>query len=60
MTARNDITGDKIATKTNSNAYRDNWDAIFGKKNSNAGDGDTSKPADQADEQATARPEAET
>ena len=57
MTARNDITGDKIATKTNSKAYRDNWDAIFGKKN--AGDGDTTKPADQADEQEATRPEAD-
>ncbi len=31
MTAKNDITGDKIQTKS-SNAYRDNYDAIFNKK----------------------------
>ena len=32
MAARNDITGAAIQTKTASQAYRDNWDAIFGKK----------------------------
>lgn len=32
MTARNDITGDAIMTKSASDAYRDNYDAIFGKK----------------------------
>lgn len=32
MVARNDITGDAIQTKTASNAYRDNYDLIFGKK----------------------------
>jgi len=32
MATRNDITGDSIQTKTASQAYRDNWDAIFGKK----------------------------
>lgn len=31
MAARNDITGDIIATKTNSESYRDNFDAIFRK-----------------------------
>ena len=31
MATRNDITGDTIQTKTSSQAYRDNWDAIFGK-----------------------------
>ena len=31
MVAKNDITGDSIATKFSS-AYRDNWDAIFGKR----------------------------
>lgn len=30
MTARNDITGDVIATKSASDAYRDNYDRIFG------------------------------
>lgn len=32
MTARNDITGDELKSKTNSEAYRNNYDAIFGKK----------------------------
>jgi hypothetical protein len=32
MTAKNDVTGDLIKSKTNSNAYSDGWDRIFGKK----------------------------
>ena len=32
MAARNDITGDSIQTKGVSNAYRDNYDLIWGKK----------------------------
>lgn len=32
MSARNDITGDVIATKGTTQAYRDNYDAIFRKK----------------------------
>lgn len=32
MATRNDITGDSIQTKSNTKAYRDNWDLIFGKK----------------------------
>jgi hypothetical protein len=31
MTAHNDITGAKIATKHATKSYRDNYDAIFGK-----------------------------
>ena len=31
MTARNEITGDKIQTKVNSQEYRDNFDRIFSK-----------------------------
>ena len=31
-TAKNDITGDLIATKSSSDAYRDGWERIFGKK----------------------------
>lgn len=30
--SKNDITGDSIQTKVASNAYWDNYDAIFGKK----------------------------
>lgn len=29
--AKNDVTGDKIKTGYNSDAYRDNWDRIFNK-----------------------------
>lgn len=32
MTSKNDITGDILVTKVTSEAYRDNWDRIFGKK----------------------------
>ena len=32
MVATNDITGDSIQTKGVSNAYRDNYDLIWGKK----------------------------
>ena len=29
--SKNDITGDRLVTKTTSDAYRDNYDAIFRK-----------------------------
>ena len=32
MAAINEITGDAIQTKTNSDAYRNNYDLIFGRK----------------------------
>lgn len=32
MSSTNDITGDEIKSKLNSDAYRDNYDAIFGKR----------------------------
>lgn len=32
MATKNDVTGDEIRTGGNSNAYKDNWDAIFKKK----------------------------
>lgn len=32
MAAKNDVTGDSIQSKTNSNEFRDNWDRIFNKK----------------------------
>lgn len=32
MTARNDVTGDLISTKSNSKEFCDGWDRIFGKK----------------------------
>jgi hypothetical protein len=30
--SNNDITGDRLVSKGNSDAYRNNWDKIFGKK----------------------------
>ena len=30
--ARNDVTGDKIRSKVNNQAFRDNWELAFGKK----------------------------
>ena len=32
MAAKNDITGDTIATRTITDKYRNNYDLIFGKK----------------------------
>lgn len=32
MTTKNDVTGDRIITKSSSDAYRDNWNRIFGNK----------------------------
>lgn len=32
--AVNDVTGDSIISKSSSQKYRDNWDRIFGKKDS--------------------------
>jgi hypothetical protein len=32
MAAKNDITGDEIKTKTSSDAYRENYDKIFRKR----------------------------
>ena len=32
----NDITGDKLQSKTTTDAYRDGWEAIFGKKKQDA------------------------
>lgn len=32
MATRNDVTGDSLVSKVSSEAYKANWDAIFGKK----------------------------
>ena len=32
MTTRNDITGDLIASRNPTEAYKDGWERIFGKK----------------------------
>ena len=47
MATRNDITGDLIQTKSNGNkdAYAENWERIFGKKNKVAS---TETPANQS------------
>jgi len=42
MTAKNDVTGDLIKTKSSKN-YRDNYDRIFGKKKKSS---DTEKKKD--------------
>lgn len=57
MTAKNDITGAKLQTKPASQAYRDNWDKIFGKKHEQKQEGimdetpaenqETDTPADE-------------
>lgn len=35
MVTKNDVTGDSIKSRVSSNAYKDNYDAIFGKKEDN-------------------------
>lgn len=44
MTARNDITGDAIQTRTITDTYRNNYDLIFGKKKKDE------QPTDAADD----------
>jgi len=50
MSARNDITGDPIKTKANNQAYRDQWERIYGTKSnhnlatSQTNDTSSSKP----------------
>lgn len=56
MVAKNDITGDAIQTKVSSKTYRDNWDAIFGKKepiNSVSNTGDTLDGSKEKDKKET-------
>lgn len=33
MTAKNDVTGDKIISRVSNDKYNEGWDRIFGKKN---------------------------
>lgn len=42
LTARNDVTGAAIQSKPQSEAYRDGWDRIFGKKKEETVDTDES------------------
>ena len=55
MTARNDITGDELKSKTNSEAYRDNYDRIFGNKrrkdNEQSTQTETGKPTTEKSQQ---------
>lgn len=37
MSTKNDITGDSITSKKNTDLYRDNWERIFGKNQKNEG-----------------------
>ena len=32
MATTNDVTGDRLVSKTSSQQYKDNWNLIFGKK----------------------------
>jgi hypothetical protein len=50
MTTTNDITGDSLTTKTNTDAYRDGWERIFGNKEKvNDGQRDTGNKHDGTD-----------
>lgn len=49
MATRNDVTGQEIKSRGNSEEYKNNWDAIFAKK----------KPEEPEAEDATAAPEQE-
>ena len=40
---KNDVTGDRIRTKTNSKKYRENYDKIFNRKNNERNTNDRSK-----------------
>ena len=39
MAAKNEITGDSLVSKKNNDNYRNNYDAIFGKKKEEKDDG---------------------
>lgn len=47
MASHNEITGDALVSKRNNDAYRDNYDRIFGKKK---------KDAEQTEQQGEAAP----
>lgn len=42
MAATNDITGDSLQSKSNSDSYRDGWERIFGNKKEQVTDGTSS------------------
>lgn len=47
MTTRNDVTGDEIKSRGNSEQYKNNWDAIFGKKTEEPETEDTTVETEQ-------------
>ena len=49
MAAINEITGDAIQTRKSSEAYRNNYDLIFGKKKSTKGQDSDSKKSTSCD-----------
>lgn len=53
MSAKNDITGDSIITKSSTDKYRDGWERIFGKqkREMNECDTRTNKTSDSAKQQ---------
>lgn len=53
MAARNDITGDSIQTRGTSQAFRDNYDLIFGKKKKKSEELTTDQDTSKLDEQQT-------
>lgn len=56
MTATNDITGDLIHSKTNSDNYRDGWDRIFGSRKKNL---EATESSSESDPQKTLDAESE-
>ncbi len=48
MATTNPITGDTIATKVNSDSYRDNWDRIFNRPVEALGERPDIDPDDEA------------
>lgn len=51
MATRNNITGDRMVTKTTSEEYRNNWDAIFGKKKEAVKEDEEDNPLTSEDEE---------
>jgi len=47
MASHNDVTGDSLVSRSNTDAYRKNWESIFGKKKKN---GETVSENDSQDD----------
>lgn len=50
MASRNDVTGDSLVSRSNSDTYRDNWSRIFGKKDEESKTEDTAKKEEDSKE----------